>query len=56
MIGLDVELFPNMCKVELSFLLKKIQKINANNLVAKAKASVSPYFGVQDFAFSYVRS
>lgn len=28
--------------------------INANNIVAKAKSVVSPFFGAKDFAFAYV--
>ncbi len=30
--------------------------ITANKVVAKAKAVVSPFFGVNDFAFAYVRA
>jgi len=45
-----------MCAIELEKLLKSFQSINAKNIVAKAKSVVSPYFGVNDFAFAYVRA
>ena len=45
-----------MCAVELEKLLKSFQRINAKNILAKAKAVVSPYFGANDFAFAYVRT
>jgi hypothetical protein len=44
-----------MRAVELEKLLKRFQSINAKNIVAKANV-VSPYFGVNDFAFAYVRT
>ncbi len=34
-------------------LPKKLETLSANNLVARAKSIVSPYFGESDFAFAY---
>jgi len=45
-----------MRAVELWELLKSPESINAKNIVAQAKSVVSPYFGVNDFAFAYVRT
>ena len=45
-----------MRAVELEKLLKSFQRINAKNILAQAKSVVSPYYGVNDFAFAYVRT
>jgi hypothetical protein len=45
-----------MRAVELEKLLKSFQSISAKNTLAMAKSVVSPYFGVNDFAFAYVRT
>ena len=45
-----------MHAIELQKLFKSLESINAKNIVAQAKAVVSPYFGVNDFAFAYVRT
>lgn len=41
---------------EFELLFKLLETIRVNNTVARAKASVSLYFGVNDFAFSYARA
>jgi len=37
-------------------LLKLLENSIANNFVARAKAFVSPYFGVNDLAFAYAKA
>jgi hypothetical protein len=45
-----------MRAIELQKLLKSLESISAKNTFAMAKSVVSPYFGVNDFAFAYVRA
>lgn len=45
-----------MRAIELWKLLKSPESISAKNTLAKAKSVLSPYFGVNDFAFAYVRT
>ena len=56
MTGLDKWDSLTMRAVELWELFKSPERINAKNILAQAKSVVSPYFGVNDFAFAYVRT
>jgi hypothetical protein len=58
MIGLDIRPTPECAKwsTPVRLLNRTGKNSNANNLVAKAKSVVSPYFGANDFAFAYAKA
>jgi len=60
LINLGVPGFDIVCirsrTTEFKLLFKLLETIRVNNTVARAKASVSPYFGANDFAFSFARA
>lgn len=56
MTGFDIKKILTRAEQSSQLSLNRWERLSVNNLVTKAKAQVSPYFGQADFAFAYANA